>query len=236
MSPSMEKARIDHQVLTPIFSGTEPDRNTLADYQIHLAAFFGISVPECLGRGVGTHPEKLWVKIPNYFCLSAYDLVLCHILPLLAVGWFRPPAPAWERLSAPHWAASPVGVGPLPSAELLGLHQFFCVLCFLLARHRKRRLGGSLASRPVPSAALRLAAPGHEPGLHPGAGRAHTGACQRLGGPLLSHGTTRGGVRSCQSVDVGSRHCACRAGTLAPGRAGVGRRSLWGLGAPKPLP
>jgi hypothetical protein len=46
----------------------------------------------------------------------------------------------------------------------------------------------------------------------------------------------RGGVRSCQSVDVGSRHCACSTGTLAPGRAGVVRRSLWGLGAPKPLP
>src|SRR6266478_7282907 len=72
MSVSIEKARIDHQVLTPIFSRTEPDRNTLAEYQIHLAAFFGISVPECLGRCVGTHPEKLWVKIPNYFCLSAY--------------------------------------------------------------------------------------------------------------------------------------------------------------------
>ena len=45
-----------------------------------------------------------------------------------------------------------------------------------------------------------------------------------------------GGVRSCPSVDVGRRHCACSTGTLAPGRAGVGRRSLWGLGAPKPLP
>jgi len=46
----------------------------------------------------------------------------------------------------------------------------------------------------------------------------------------------RGGVRSCPSVDICSRHCACRQGTLAPGRAGVVRRSLWGLGAPKPLP
>src|SRR5436190_20321662 len=72
MSPSMEKERIDHQILNLIFSGTEPDRNTLAEYQIHLAAFFCISVPECLGRCVGKHPEKLWVKIPNYFCLSAY--------------------------------------------------------------------------------------------------------------------------------------------------------------------
>src|SRR5713101_10166010 len=53
---------------------------------------------------------------------------------------FAPPAPAWERLSVPPWAASPVGVGPLPSAELLGLHQSFCVLCFLFARHRKRRV------------------------------------------------------------------------------------------------
>src|SRR5204863_3939675 len=72
MSPALEKERIDHQILNPIFSGTEPDRDTLAEYQIHLAAFFCISVPECLGRGVGKHPEKLWVKIPNYFCLSAY--------------------------------------------------------------------------------------------------------------------------------------------------------------------
>src|SRR6266446_4701389 len=72
MSPSMEKARIDHQVLNSIFSGTEPDRNTLAQYQIRLAAFFGISVYKRLERCVGTHPEKLWVKIPNYFCLSAY--------------------------------------------------------------------------------------------------------------------------------------------------------------------
>src|SRR5436190_6957716 len=73
MSPSLEKERIDHQILNPIFSGTEPDRDTLAEYQIHLAAFFCISVPECLGRCVGKHPEKLWVKIPNYFCLSAYE-------------------------------------------------------------------------------------------------------------------------------------------------------------------
>src|SRR4029434_4405137 len=72
MSPSMEKERIDHQVLNSIFSGTEPDRNTLAKYQIRLAAFFGISVYKRLERCVGTHPEKLWVKIPNYFCLSAY--------------------------------------------------------------------------------------------------------------------------------------------------------------------
>src|SRR5256886_16549778 len=76
MSPSMEKARIDHQVLNPLFSGTEPDRNTLAEYQIHLAAFFCISVPEHLERCVGKHPEKLWVKIPNYFCLSTYQYYL----------------------------------------------------------------------------------------------------------------------------------------------------------------
>src|ERR1043166_3367866 len=72
MSPSMEKERVDHQVLTPVLSGTEPDRNTVAAYQIRLAAFFGISVYKRLERCVGTHPEKLWVKIPNYFCLSAY--------------------------------------------------------------------------------------------------------------------------------------------------------------------
>src|SRR5215475_6691157 len=78
MSPSMEKERVDHQVLNPVLSGTEPDRNTLAAYQIRLAAFFGISVYKRLERCVGTHPEKLWVKIPNYFCLSAYT----HLLPL----------------------------------------------------------------------------------------------------------------------------------------------------------
>jgi len=31
-------------------------------------------VPERLERGVGKYPEKLWVRIPNYFCLSAYAL------------------------------------------------------------------------------------------------------------------------------------------------------------------
>src|SRR6266704_886571 len=85
MSPSMEKARIDHQVLNSIFSGTEPDRNPVAKYQIRLAAFFGISVYKRLERCVGTHPEKLWVKIPNYFCLSAYCPVGCRVAaPLVA--------------------------------------------------------------------------------------------------------------------------------------------------------
>src|SRR2546426_11841513 len=73
--PQWKKIRIDHQVLNSIFSGTEPDRNTLAQYQIRLAAFFGISVYKRLERCVGTHPEKLWVKIPNHFCLSAYQQV-----------------------------------------------------------------------------------------------------------------------------------------------------------------
>jgi hypothetical protein len=36
------------------------------------------------------------------------------------------------------------------------------------------------------------------------------------------------GVRSCPSVDVGRRHCACRQGTLVPGEAGVGWRIPWG--------
>jgi hypothetical protein len=45
-----------------------------------------------------------------------------------------------------------------------------------------------------------------------------------------------GGVRSCPSVDVGRRHCACRAGTLAPGASGRVERTLWWLGAPRPLP
>src|SRR5204863_9453401 len=84
MSPALEKERIDHQILNPIFSGTEPDRDTLAEYKIHLAAFFCISVPECLGRCVGKHPEKLWVKIPNYFCLSAYIHVRGDTLDKLA--------------------------------------------------------------------------------------------------------------------------------------------------------
>src|SRR4030095_14041149 len=86
MSPSMEKERIDHQVLNSIFSGTEPDRNTLAKYQIRLAAFFGISVYKRLERCVGTHPEKLWVKIPNYFCLSAY-------IPRRGHVWLTPYVP-----------------------------------------------------------------------------------------------------------------------------------------------
>jgi hypothetical protein len=46
----------------------------------------------------------------------------------------------------------------------------------------------------------------------------------------------REGVRSCPSVDVGRRHCACRAGTLAPGASGRVERTLWWLGAPRPLP
>jgi hypothetical protein len=44
----------------------------VAKYQIHLAAFLCIPVSERLERCVGKHPEKLWVKIPNYFCLSTY--------------------------------------------------------------------------------------------------------------------------------------------------------------------
>jgi hypothetical protein len=68
----MEKARRHQQVCNPVCSCTASDRNTLAAYHIHLAAFFGIAVPERLERCVGKHPEKLWVKIPNYFCLSAY--------------------------------------------------------------------------------------------------------------------------------------------------------------------
>jgi hypothetical protein len=45
---------------------------------------------------------------------------------------------------------------------------------------------------------------------------------------------SREGVRSCPSVDVGRRYCACSTGTLAPGRAGVVRPSLWGLAPPNP--
>jgi hypothetical protein len=142
-------------------------------------------------------------------------------------AWVHPPAPAWERISATHRATSPAGVGPLPSAGLLGLHQSFCVLCFLCTRRSKRRLGGSLASRPVPAAALRLAVPGHEPGCNPGAGRAHTGACQRPGGPLLGRvqaqvvcgpaglltsvaGTTRAREKAHARAWQGWRGLACR--------------------------
>jgi hypothetical protein len=46
MSPSMEKERVAHQVLNPVLSGTESDRDTLAEYQIRLAAFFCISVSQ----------------------------------------------------------------------------------------------------------------------------------------------------------------------------------------------
>jgi hypothetical protein len=46
-----------------------------------------------------------------------------------------------------------------------------------------------------------------------------------------------GGLRSCRSVDIGSRHYACRLrSTLVPDVAGGIVRTLWGLGAPKPLP
>src|SRR5215468_5564700 len=85
MSPSMEKERVDHQVLNPVLSGTEPDRNTLAAYQIRLAAFFGLSVYKRLERCIGTHPEKLWVKIPNYFCLSTYNALNCRSREM----WYR---------------------------------------------------------------------------------------------------------------------------------------------------
>jgi hypothetical protein len=114
-------------------------------------------------------------------------------------------------------SGSPHRTGLLPQQESARSQARSCSACASLSACCASSLQGiardgwgSLASRPVPSAALRLAAPGHESGLHPGAGRAHTGACQRLGGPLLSHGTTRGGVRSCQSADVGRRHYACR--------------------------
>src|SRR5262252_11114359 len=73
MSPSMEKEGIDYEVFKHIFSRAESDRDTLAKDQIHLAAFLCIPVSERLERCLGKHPEKLWVKIPNYFCLSTYE-------------------------------------------------------------------------------------------------------------------------------------------------------------------
>jgi integrase/recombinase XerD len=92
----MEKGRIDHQVPHSIFSRTESDRNTLAEYQIRLAAFFCISVHERLERCVGKHPEKLWVKIPNYFCLSTYHGLRCEELCTLTVGSIH------QREGVPH--------------------------------------------------------------------------------------------------------------------------------------
>ena len=35
--------------------------------------------------GVGKYPEKLWVRIPNYFCLSAYEMFW-----ILVVLWMCP--------------------------------------------------------------------------------------------------------------------------------------------------
>src|SRR5215468_12070103 len=72
MSPSMEKDGIEYEVFKHIYSRAESDRDTLAKDQIHLAAFLCIPVSERLERCLGKHPEKLWVKIPNYFCLSTY--------------------------------------------------------------------------------------------------------------------------------------------------------------------
>jgi hypothetical protein len=54
----------------------------------------------------------------------------------------------------------------------------------------------------------------------PGAGRAHTGACQLLVGRCSA--TLPLGWGTCPSVDVGRRHCACSTGTLAPGGASAG--------------
>src|SRR5215470_8726680 len=82
MSPSMEKDGIDYEVFKHIFSRAESDRDTLAKDQIHLAAFLCIPVSERLERCLGKHPEKLWVKIPNYFCLSTYDFMQYAYLQL----------------------------------------------------------------------------------------------------------------------------------------------------------
>jgi hypothetical protein len=66
------------------------------------------------------------------------------------------------------------------------------------------------------------------PGLLPGAGRAHTGACQRPGAPLARSRPGPGGVRSCRSADVRGRHYACRLrSTLVPGGPGGVGRTVW---------
>src|SRR5438093_10532766 len=66
----------------------ESHRDTLAKYQIHLAAFLCIPGAERLERCVGKHPKKLWVKIPNYFCLSTYIFWFpyCCFCVCLALG------------------------------------------------------------------------------------------------------------------------------------------------------
>src|SRR5882724_6298376 len=69
MSLSMAKARTDCSGRNPLCSCAESARETVAEYPRRLAAFGCISVPERLERCVGKYPEKLWVKIPNYFCL-----------------------------------------------------------------------------------------------------------------------------------------------------------------------
>jgi hypothetical protein len=53
---------------------------------------------------------------------------------------------------------------------------------------------------------------GHEPGLHSGTGRAHTGVCQHPGGPLCSHGAALG-------VCGPARRWTSVAGTARAGRA-----------------
>ena len=89
-------------------------------------------------------------------------------------------------------------------------------------------------------------APGHEPGLQRARCARSSQAPPALDAPTQGLASSwwsaawprrhRGGVRSCRSVDICSRHCACRQGTLAPGRAGIGWRIPWGLGTPRPLP
>src|SRR5215471_21496151 len=97
MSPSMEKEGIDYEVFKHIFSRAESDRDTLAKDQIHLAAFLCIPVSERLERCLGKHPEKLWVKIPNYFCLSTY----IFSTPVCLADHSGAPGPAGASLSHP---------------------------------------------------------------------------------------------------------------------------------------
>src|SRR5438105_10714431 len=46
----------------------------MAAHQIPLATFFCVSMYGGTARGIGTYLERFWVKIPDYFCLSTYQL------------------------------------------------------------------------------------------------------------------------------------------------------------------
>jgi hypothetical protein len=91
----------------------------------------------------------------------------------------------------------------------------------------RARACGLLPSLPRPALAPQTALWGRRAG----SSRAchHTGASSSTADGTADPSRRRHtSVRSCLSVDVGRRHCACRQGTLAPGRAGAGWRIPWG--------